>query len=256
MPYYQIQAILSGNRTKTITNKTENATLTDFVLPFISNGAIELNWGNNKNTYQVLELRIYKTKNAWDKKGGIKFEVLTQKSRNIYSFFEKKAMSILKAKTYPVFIIMPIQGDKFGTQNDQRIFKEFELRFQQIEALLQDFDCTAIRIDKEYALEELVKRIKQEIERSLFVIADLTEERPSCYFEAGYGEAKGKPIIYIASKESAIAPGSKTNIHFDIHRNVNYFSNHEEMNDKIKNVIEKNKEKLFTPAEERILQTG
>ncbi len=255
MPYYQIQAILSGNRTKTITNKNENSTLTDFVLPFMSTGTIELNWGNNKNTYQVLELRIFKTTNAWDKKGGIKFEAFTKKSRNIYSSFEKKAHAILKSKTHPVFVIMPIQGDKFGTQNDQRIFKEFELRFQQIEILLQKFDCTAIRIDKEYPLEELVKRIKLEIERSLFIIADLTEERPSCYFEAGYGEAKGKPIIYIASKESAVAPGHKTNIHFDIHRNVNYFSNHEEMSEKIKNVIEKNRNKLFKLEEEKTLQT-
>jgi hypothetical protein len=255
MAYYQIQAILSGNRTKTIINKNENSTLTEFVIPFMSNGTIELNWGNSKYTYQVLELRIFKTKNAWDKKGGIKFEVFTNKSRNIYSSFEKKVASILRSKTHPVFIIMPIQGDKFGTQNDQRIFKEFELRFQQIENLLQDFDCTAIRIDKEYPLDELVKRIKQEIERSLFVIADLTEERPSCYFEAGYGEAKGKPIIYIASKESVVATGRSTNIHFDIHRNVNYFSNHDEMKEKIKNVIEKNKDRLFKVEEEKILQT-
>ena len=91
MAYYQIQAILSGNRTKTITNKTENSALTDFVLPFISNGAIELNWGNNKNTYQVLSDVSLKQKNVWDKKGGIKFEDFTRKSRNIYFFFEKKS---------------------------------------------------------------------------------------------------------------------------------------------------------------------
>jgi nucleoside 2-deoxyribosyltransferase len=87
----------------------------------------------------------------------------------------------------------------------------------------------------------LVKRIKSEIERALFIIADLTEERPSCYFEAGYGEAKGKPIIFIASKESVIKPGQKTNIHFDIHKNVNYFSNYDEMVEKIQSVIYKKK---------------
>ena len=68
-------------------------------------------------------------------------------------------------------------------------------------------------------------------------------------------KAKGKPIIYIASKESAIAPGKKTDIHFDIHRNVNYFSNHEEMNEKIKKVIEKNRDSLFKLVEDKILQS-
>ena len=256
MSYYHIQAILSGNRTKTISNKDENSTLTEFVLPFMSNGTIELNWGKKKYTYQVLELRIFKTNGVWDKKGGMKFELVTKSSRNVYSFFEKKANKILKAKTEPVFVIMPIQGDKLGTQNDQRIFAEFDSRFRKIESLLQAFDCTAIRIDKEYPLDELVKRIKQEIERSLFVIADLTEERPSCYFEAGYAEAKAKPIIYTASKESVVSPGTKTNIHFDIHKNVNYFSNHDEMSEKLKNVIEKNRERLFKPEDKTLMQTA
>jgi len=29
------------------------------------------------------------------------------------------------------------------------------------------------------------------------VIADLTYERPNCYFEAGYTQGKGIPIIYL-----------------------------------------------------------
>jgi hypothetical protein len=245
MIYYQVQAIMSGNRTKTIINKNESSVLTDIVLPFISSGTLQLDWGKKKHSYQVLEVRIFKTKKIWDKKSGISLDKFTKRSRNVYSTFEKKAQKIFQSSTIPVFLIMPIQGDKFGTQDDQRIFREFDARFKKIEKLLQSFSCTAIRIDKEYTLDELVRRIKNEIERAQFVIADLTEERPSCYFEAGYGEAKGKPIIYIASKESVIRTKEKTNIHFDIHRNVNYFSNHKEMTQKIKNAINKNKTLLF-----------
>lgn len=48
----------------------------------------------------------------------------------------------------------------------------------------------------------LVDRINEEILRSRFVIADLTDERPSCYDEFGYAEAAGTPVIPIASRES------------------------------------------------------
>jgi nucleoside 2-deoxyribosyltransferase len=92
----------------------------------------------------------------------------------------------------------------------------------------------------------LVKRIKEEIERAQFVIADLTDERPSCYFEAGYAEALKKPTIFIASKESVVNPKTPTRIHFDIHRNVNYFVNQAELRSKLKAAIEKNTKILFS----------
>lgn len=143
---------------------------------------------------------------------------------------------------------MPIQGEKFGSQDEQRIWKEYDTRFEVIERTLGKFGAVAIRIDKEHTLDELVKRIKEEIEKSTFVIADLTDERPSCYYEAGYAEAMKKPIIYVASKESVVNPKTKTRIHFDIHRNVQYFVNHTELKEKLRAALEKNKDHLLPKA--------
>ncbi len=98
-------------------------------------------------------------------------------------------------------------------------------------------------------MEQLVARIKYEIEKADFIIADLTDERPSCYFEAGYAEALKKPIIYIASEQSIIEPSNLTKIHFDVHMNVNKFSNMTEMIKKILNVIDKNKNIIFKEEE-------
>jgi hypothetical protein len=112
---------------------------------------------------------------------------------------------------------MPIQGEKNGSQEEQRIFREFDERFVTIESVIAKFGGVAIRIDKEHPLEDLVGRIKKEISSSKFVIADLTDERPSCYFEAGYAEALQHPAIYVASKQSVSKPGTSTEIHFDIH---------------------------------------
>ena len=114
----------------------------------------------------------------------------------------------------------------------------------------------AIRIDKEHTLDELVKRVKEEIERSTFVVADLTDERPSCYFEAAYAEALKKPIIFLASKESVVNPKTKTRIHFDIHRNVNYFVNLAELKEKLKAAVEKNRPILFRSTETQDQQTA
>lgn len=114
-----------------------------------------------------------------------------------------------------------------------------------MEQVLSEAGAIAIRIDKEHALEDLVGRIKKEIRSAQFVVADLTDERPSCYFEAGYAEALGKKVIYIASKHSVAKPGTKTVIHFDIHMNMNFFTNHHELKEKLVSAIEKNRASLF-----------
>lgn len=249
--YYHIIATLPGDRRKSIPNKTEEQTLTDFVLPYVSNGTIKARWGAKTKSYQVVHMRIYKTKDAWSKKSKIPLEdFIGPKKRNLFNSFEKRAKRSLGVGNWRCFIVMPIQGEKFGSQNEQRVYKEYDQRFEAIEELLGDFDTVGIRIDKEHPLEDIVTRIKSEIKRAHFVIADLTDERPSCYFEAGYAEALGRPTIYVSSKESVINPGSPTKIHFDIHMNVNFFSNHEELLDKVRNVIEKNQDRLFQKHEE------
>lgn len=249
--YYHILATLPGDRRKSIPNKTEEQVLADYVVPYVSNGTIKARWGDKTKSYQVVHMRVYKTENSWDKKTRQPLEdFIGDKKRNLFNGFEKRAKRSLGLGNVRCFIIMPIQGEKFGTQNEQRIFKEYDARFEVLESLLGDFNTVGIRIDKEHPLEDIVGRIKDEITRAQFVIADLTDERPSCYFEAGYAEALGRPTIYIASKESVVTPGQDTKIHFDIHMNVNFFTNHDELTEKVRAVIEKNKDRLFKMREE------
>lgn len=49
-----------------------------------------------------------------------------------------------------------------------------------------------------------------------------------------------------------VNPKVATNIHFDIHRNVNYFTNNKELRNKLKAAIGKNKPLLFTPESHRL----
>lgn len=247
MPFHAI-AILSGNRQKTIPNRSEDQLLSEVVLPFISKGVITAKWGKTTQSYQVLELRIYETKAPWDKRTG-PLSDLTKGKPNRFSRFEQRAQKLLGKNRPRVFVVMPIQGEKHGTQEDQRVYREYDERFVAIESVIAKFGGVAIRIDKEHPLEDLVGRIKKEIRDAAFIVADLTDERPSCYFEAGYAEALPRPVVYVASKQSVITPGTSTRIHFDIHMNVQLWTNHKELKEKLGEAISKNKERLFARGE-------
>jgi hypothetical protein len=218
--YFHAIATRPGGRQKSIVNKSEEQMLTEYVIPFVRNGAIKEKWGDSVQSYQVLELRIFGTDQPWIKKAGAQLETFIGKKKNRYAQFEVRAQRSLGSTVHRVFIVMPIQGEQYGTQDEQRIWREFDSRFEAIEKLLGKYDAVAIRIDKEHTLDELVKRIKEEIQKSTFVIADLTDERPSCYFEVGYAEALKKPVVFVASKDSVVNPKTPTKIHFDIHEPV------------------------------------
>lgn len=254
MAFFHVLALRSRNKTKLVYNRTEAQVLTEFVIPYLQTGTIQTTWGGKTQTVPVADLEVYRTDQRYDKSQGIPFEQFKRKKKNLYlTLAEKAQRGLSKAKTR-VFVIMPIQGEEQGTADEQRVYAEYEARFDAINEVLNDLDCFGIRIDKEYPLDELVRRIKDEIEKAQFLVADLTDERPSCYFEAGYGEAKRRLIIYVASDNSVMDPKRATKIHFDIHKNVQFFRNHKQLKTKIRAVFEKNREKLVgQPPQDKLV---
>ena len=242
--YYHTVLILPGARQRYLCNLSEDAAHAEVIEPFLNDGVVRYARGGKVTPFQVVDLRIYKTREAWNKKQA-RFEDFIANKNNVSKAVLKKAQARVAKTQFRVFVVMPIQGERYGTQNEQRVHDEYNRRFIAIEKVLAKRRCVAIRIDKEVPLDDLVRRIKSEIGRSQFVVADLTDERPSCYFESGYAEAAGKPIVYVASKQSVAAPGTATRIHFDVHMHVNFFSNHKELQEKLTAAIEKNRELLF-----------
>lgn len=64
------------------------------------------------------------------------------------------------------------------------------------------------RIDDRANTGQITENIHSNIRLAEYVVADLTDERPNVYYEVGYANALGKPILLVAKAE--------TNIHFDL----------------------------------------
>jgi hypothetical protein len=95
------------------------------------------------------------------------------------------------------------------------------LHFKIIKPLLKrHLGISAIRVDERHHNENIDKRILVEIDGADFVIADLTYERPSVYFEAGYAQGKGIPVVYTCRADH-LRKKSEYEVHFDLRqRNI------------------------------------
>jgi hypothetical protein len=144
---------------------------------------------------------------------------------------------------------MPIRRETGGTQEDQCIYHEYDEGFGAIGTVEAGFDGLAPRIGEGHPRENLVGRIKEEIRDPALVIVHLTDERPSCHFEAGFVRALPRPVAYGASRQSVIKPGTATKICIDIHLNVDLITNHKELAEKPTDAIETNKDRLL-PADQ------
>ena len=73
--------------------------------------------------------------------------------------------------------------------------------------------------DQEHQRAGLIDdRLRVEIKAARFVISDLTHENNGSYWEAGYAEGLGKPVIYTC--ERAVFEGRKGGTHFDTNHHL------------------------------------
>ena len=84
-----------------------------------------------------------------------------------------------------------------------------------VKPAVEDADYHPFRIDREEHAELIDDLMIVEIDRSRFMVADVTEHNQGVYFEAGYAMGLGRPVIWTC-KEGEF----KGKVHFDIeHRN-------------------------------------
>jgi rubredoxin len=111
---------------------------------------------------------------------------------------------------------------KKGISNSKKIFMAMKFDEKQIAFINSnlkpvitnlDYDLSTLPeyIDKENNIDI---KLRNSIRDSILLICDLTHRNNGAYFEAGFAEGLGKPVIYICEKSSFDKTTEK--IHFDI----------------------------------------
>ena len=85
-----------------------------------------------------------------------------------------------------------------------------EVYEQGIKAAIEgDCQMTPIRVDKVQHDEKICDLILAEIRRAQFVVADVTQQKPGVYFEAGFAMGLGRRVIWCCREDE------KDKLHFD-----------------------------------------
>lgn len=88
------------------------------------------------------------------------------------------------------FVAMPMDGDDPQLADVLDSIKEAAGRC----------GLAAERVDEPASNERITDRILESIRKAEYVIVDLTDSRPSVFYEAGYAQGLGKTPIYVARK--------------------------------------------------------
>jgi hypothetical protein len=115
---------------------------------------------------------------------------------------------------------------KRGTIDSRKAFMAMKYRDAQLDAIVENtfkpavkqtgFDL--VRLDDRPKAGLIDDRLRVEIQTSRFLIADLSDDNLGAYWEAGYAEGLGKPVIYTCEKTKFENPDSKP--HFDTNHHL------------------------------------
>ncbi len=108
------------------------------------------------------------------------------------------AAGVTKYRENTVFVMMWIDPSR----------PELEDVYDAIKSTCRLYNLNAVRADEIEHEEVITAKILNEIKTSEFLIADLTGERPSVYYEVGYAHSRGRRVIMYRR--------SGTRIHFDL----------------------------------------
>jgi len=207
--YYHAVALLADQWDQIWINRTRDDMIKDVLLPFIHGQVVAIpkytgdSWLISFRAARLFFL--YKTEEKIDDYSDPRSigeectnEFLNevkalQLGPNLTSILQKSLAPVLNQ----VFVIM-----KFG---DKILDSAYE---GVIKPVAQEFGLITLRIDEVRNSGKITDQVLESLAASRFVLADLSGERPNCYYETGFAHALGKELILTIQ--------SKDVIHFDL----------------------------------------
>lgn len=154
----------------------------------------------------------------------------------LYDLMDKGLLNGMKSQTIGSYghakIALSIDGWQLYTQlrqgvaDTRKAFMAMKYGDAQLDKAVEDTFKPAVR-ETGFDLFKLIERpkagliddsLRVEIRTSRFLIADLTHENAGAYWEAGYAEGLGKPVIYTCEKK--VFEDSKSKPHFDTNHHL------------------------------------
>lgn len=233
-------------------NKTREEILNEYICPFIKK-EVSLHGQILKNFSSYGYFKIFQTEELIDSEWPIKKsefdttspigivqykeavgEKILKNEKNITQNFYQEALILLETGEYEKFRNAQLQDFKGKScfficpLNDDVIEHNYEYA---IKPVVQQYQFSIQKSDEISHTGQITDKIIDAINHSRFLIADLTNARPNCYYEVGYAHALGKPVIIIAK--------TKTERHFDIAAyNWNYWDNYTDLKPKMEKAVE------------------
>ena len=223
--FYHIDIAMSDITSYLHDNKTREEVLFQYICPFLNreismfegrisnltffgsmqiwetDKPIDSTWPINREAYKGQEYLIDSEitraleKEARDVSEQLYSEAITMIESGKYK--EQRAKIVESIKGFFSFFICPLENEEVS-HNYEFVIKP----------TVRQFQFKIQRSDEISHTGTITDAILSSINRSRFLIADLTDAKPNCYYEVGYAHALGKPVIILA-KEG-------TTRHFDI----------------------------------------
>ncbi len=125
-------------------------------------------------------------------------------------------------------VVLTIRGwDRYaqlakGIETSNQGFMAMPFGFEELTRVFNDYWKPAAartglplqRLDENPRAGSITNRMRVEIRRSKYLVAELTHNNAGAYWEAGFAEGLGKPVIYLCEKSFFLDPGN--GIHFDV----------------------------------------
>jgi hypothetical protein len=198
-------------------NYSKEEMIMTLVVPFINGQIVPANLNGYTcllNMKNVTFLRIYKTQEKLIAERGftpadfdhIDFELNDCTQEIIETRGEIEAASNAKSLLQKAFSLIEDQVFVVMKFGDRFLDSAY---YGAIKPVIQEFGFKAIRIDEIPDSGSISDQILEAIAKSRYVLADLSGEKPNCYYETGFAHALGKELILCIRKDEVI--------HFDVH---------------------------------------